>query len=1024
MQKAPPADDENASTVGSKVHSPVPRTRSIASTRRLEEMTGDNADYNGGEDIRSDIQEGNGSDIARTIQIQTTGFQEPEHEPGPNDPPGPHFESFGSSFGNFGPLRDSLPNGNGNDWNGQPWPTSPSKAAGVPLPETQIGSATEGHANPFQQFGMTPAGAAGIPLPASVMSGGNDPPLSPGGSKSRRTGAPSQASRRAPSAADALSNDAFSPKAASRALSPTRTLNGGSPPSGRPLSPRSATSQGQKSRITLKSSRTVYPPLPDTVLEDGLRSPTQPGESPPPRANTKTPSIAPSESASNYHVKRSAGNSKGTSHKPSKSLKSIAEVRGESIASDRGGGSRAAASQRDAGRSQAPMSPRSNATQTVLPTHRTGNTNDDLHRVAAALSTMRSKRSNVDPEATPTPSRPASPIVDLNAEEEKMVNDVLRRPARTRTSLALSTAAPSMLEPEIQHSHFHDMELCQLLHSLDQPTGMPEPVKRAVRKAVRARVKKLGMKYDNESIKQYRKSFHDHDPSVHMMQSTMLPTSKRSTQIGSTAEAPEWAKELMDGMMNMRERLDSLAPKIERSLRSSRGGSYLTEGRSYHDGQQYGDSEMQGDYTRSPLTQTTHILAQQTGTMADESMYHTGDTEAIRDSTHLHTLPGSMHHHDGSAIPEEDMYEEDEHMHHPPTTHDGDTRGLPSEYNDREDSPGQQYLEEELYKLRVKPNQSVATHKTWELARDNGDEYDDDEGDAQAAVTESGLPEIPDAHTGYTEPPLPPVPQMPQPHHWSQGGFEEPQISPWQRVHQRLLSWAIVWPMAELDNALNSTTRGMQVDEIALSIWSTQTYKRYVRAKMTDTPSGHVDRLFVPPNMADAISTAVYNGRHGDACGMLRDLWAPFGLEGIPRLLIVLAKHRSDENHWVVHRFSLPDGSLTTYDTYPERCLPDGRPLGWWFAIRIAWPDAIYPSPDHLMQKMVRLHRPMQLSIDNSVAAAGIWRNLLMGSRAERSLDLERLRDLINTEVKNLRQRKQMGKLSIGSPRPNWEDMH
>lgn len=76
------------------------------------------------------------------------------------------------------------------------------------------------------------------------------------------------------------------------------------------------------------------------------------------------------------------------------------------------------------------------------------------------------------------------------------------------------------------------------------------------------------------------------------------------------------------------------------------------------------------------------------------------------------------------------------------------------------------------------------------------------------------------------------------------------------------------------------------------------------------------------------------------------------------------------------------------------------------------------------MQKMVRLHRPMQLAIDNSVAAAGIWRNILMASRAERSLDLERLRDLINQEVKNLRQRKLMGKLSIGSPRPNWEDMH
>ena len=70
---------------------------------------------------------------------------------------------------------------------------------------------------------------------------------------------------------------------------------------------------------------------------------------------------------------------------------------------------------------------------------------------------------------------------------------------------------------------------------------------------------------------------------------------------------------------------------------------------------------------------------------------------------------------------------------------------------------------------------------------------------------------------------------------------------------------------------------------------------------------------------------------------------------------------------------------------------------------------------------MVRLHRPMQLPIDNSVAAAGIWRNVLMGSRAERSLDLERLRDLINTEVKNLKQRKQLGKLSIGAPRATWQ---
>ncbi len=416
-----------------------------------------------------------------------------------------------------------------------------------------------------------------------------------------------------------------------------------------------------------------------------------------------------------------------------------------------------------------------------------------------------------------------------------------------------------------------------------------------------------------QSIKAYRKSFHDHDPSVHLVAALTGASSKRSQVGGVQQEPPEWAKELLQGFINMQNRIDDLAPKIEKSLRSSRGGSYVTDRGNYPNGHHhYTSSEMDGGYGQSQLEPDIH--QHPTG---DESMYQTGETDMIRESTHLHTMPGSTYHHDGSlhgAIREEDVYE-DEDEHHFVTT-DADTRGLESDYaaQDRENSPGQQYLEQELYKLRIKPtgSQSVATHKTWELARDDGTEYDDQDGDAQAAITESGLPEIPpDGNTGgYTaragSPPLPPLPQdgIDRGQVWQQGeyGSELRMLPPWQRIHQRLLSWAIVWPMGELDNAVNSCNRGLQVDEIALSIWSTQTYKRYVRAKMTDSPPGRVDRLFVPPNMADAISTAVYNGRHGDACGMLRELWAPFGLEGIPRLLIVLAKHRNDDNHWVVHR--------------------------------------------------------------------------------------------------------------------------
>jgi hypothetical protein len=221
----------------------------------------------------------------------------------------------------------------------------------------------------------------------------------------------------------------------------------------------------------------------------------------------------------------------------------------------------------------------------------------------------------------------------------------------------------------------------------------------------------------------------------------------------------------------------------------------------------------------------------------------------------------------------------------------------------QDNSPGSMVLEEELFKLRQKPaSQSGRSHNTWEVTREDGADFDE-EGD----VPRSGLPTIPDTngdayldHERSTSPPLPPLPSDGQTQDLAVTTHGETPLPPWQRVHQRLLNWAMVWPMTEFDHALHSTTRGNQVDEVALSIWATQTYKRYVRARLTENQQ--VDRLFVPPNAADAINNAVFNGRHGDACGMLKDLWSPFGLEGMPRLLIVLAKHRSDPNHWVVHR--------------------------------------------------------------------------------------------------------------------------
>ncbi|KAF7296151.1 hypothetical protein MKEN_01430400 [Mycena kentingensis (nom. inval.)] len=734
----------------------------------------------------------------------------------------------------------------------------------------------------------------------------------------------------------------------SRAKAPTEQAA-----SNRPLSPLST-----RSRVT---KGTAYPALPESrVGDDDRSSPSSPTRSK--AMPTKTPSSEVASKSGQRSPPRDGKNG-GAHNRPFSPYRHAATqedllhaaIRGRALVTD-------------------PATPAKNPS--AAPS------------VAASQKTARSPQKA--PSAAPSQraqsvvERAPSPI-ELNPEEHRIVQDALASSRTPRTS----HYAPSALGSDIVNSHFHDMDLCVLLQQESDP-GVHEVVKKALRKAIRQRVKRLGMKHDNESIKQYRK-MHDHDPSVHLNAEDLAED-----------EPPKWAADIKRELVLMQQRIESLGPKIE----GLKAGSNA-------EGSQYG-ADPEGDETEMPAARTINIHTEPTNTLAD-SVYHHAGTEVI---------VGDEHSDDGTETPQQVQ----------PVRTGSDV--LSQNHNmGRDDSPGQRYLEEEFYKLRQKPHGSNShrSHHSWEVARDDDQEFDEEEEhEHEHGPSPTGLQTISDrdSNAGETVPAAEThqdASATPQPH-WNVGELSaDPQarLPPWQRIHQRLLSWAIIWPISDFDSALNSTTRGQQVNEVALTIWSTQTYKRYVRAKLTESPQGVVDRLFVPPNMADAISNAVFNGRHGDACGMLRDLWSPFGLEGMPRLLVVLAKHRSDPNHWVVHRFSLPDGALTTYDSYPERTLPDGRPLGWWFAIRVAWPNAIYPSPDHLMQKMVRLHRPMQLAVDNSVAACGLWRNILMGSRAERSLDLERLRDLINTEVKNLRQKKQIGKLSVGAQKqPVWDLLH
>lgn len=378
----------------------------------------------------------------------------------------------------------------------------------------------------------------------------------------------------------------------------------------------------------------------------------------------------------------------------------------------------------------------------------------------------------------------------------------------------------------------------------------------------------------------------------------------------------------MDQLQSMENRVAALGPQLA-SLKRSDGSKTRSHSHTYHT-RGAPTTETADEWERTPRTQTIPIGTQITGA---DSMYRPPPTDYTTregDSVAPSTLRSAAR----RPATEQDEFEDEEtqgrtipgrtYTERTPPTQDGDyvssyarpKRGELLSESGRGESPGQLVLEQGIYRLRAKgpAHSGVMTHEGWELHEESTD------GHPETHAEETEIPDIEEEPTRAESPPLPPLPETAANHAPNTGQntsannerqweyHEAPPTPPWQRIHQRLLNWAIVWPMSELDNALASTKRGNQVDEVALSIWCTQMYKRYVRQQLTEVPPGRVDRLFVPPNMADAINNAVFHGRHGDACGMLRDLWTPFGLEGMPRIILVLCKHRSDPSHWVAHK--------------------------------------------------------------------------------------------------------------------------
>lgn len=132
--------------------------------------------------------------------------------------------------------------------------------------------------------------------------------------------------------------------------------------------------------------------------------------------------------------------------------------------------------------------------QPMSPTHSHANRSRDMRSSSQRYTPTKDKTKYTRGDITPTQSqsRAHSPDPDeLDDRETEIVQNLISsRAPGTRTSMA-----PSTFTSELKHSHFHDQDLCILLHAAEDDM-VHDVVKKAVLKAAKARVKSLGMKHD------------------------------------------------------------------------------------------------------------------------------------------------------------------------------------------------------------------------------------------------------------------------------------------------------------------------------------------------------------------------------------------------------------------------------------------------------------------------------------------------------------------------------------------------
>ncbi|KAH8091804.1 kinase-like domain-containing protein [Cristinia sonorae] len=231
----------------------------------------------------------------------------------------------------------------------------------------------------------------------------------------------------------------------------------------------------------------------------------------------------------------------------------------------------------------------------------------------------------------------------------------------------------------------------------------------------------------------------------------------------------------------------------------------------------------------------------------------------------------------------------------------------------------------------------------------------------------------------------------------------------WRNIEQYMLELIQHWPLEALIHAKRSTQPLNMVNEVGLTLWMLQMFKRYIKGREEDGKSQLtlVNSHMVFPVHVAMIDGAIRDGLYQNGVDALREFWAVIGQNRRPDVLLAMGKHWADSSYWVVHKFILTNGKATTYAIYTSSTPPRNLKRihsDWWRIISAVWPECALLKP---MSDVVLIHRPRQPKADASLAAVIMWRNLLLGAEAERQVNIDHARKVLDEEIEALVVRKE-----------------